>query len=105
VKWFLDIFVKETSSDQLLVGIFLLLMGLVIVPLVTPKLLALIIWMNGALVGQAWLLTGARVARYFFTFASVYFALLGTGHLVVYACAKGGLIDSPWLNEPGGNRP
>ena len=96
VSWLLDIFTKESPGDQLILGLFLLLAGLVIVPFVAPQMIAVVTWMHGSLAEQAWHQAGMRLARYFFTFGSAYFAVLGTGYLVVYACAKSGLIGTPW---------
>ena len=92
------IFVEETATSQLVFGLWFLLAGLAVGPLIVSLLMRWVGWINrsiGGFVERSYLFAepGFKV---FFSIVLGLIALRGMVLLLVYALAKAGLIQSPW---------
>lgn len=92
----LGLFLENTPREQLLMGVFLLLAGLVIFPAMLALLMPVVNWMNSPWADANWWLAGWRYTKGLMVLACCWFVLLGAGRLAVYSFAKAGLIVSPW---------
>jgi len=93
----LGFFLEDSPHQQLLMGVFLLVAGLVIFPAMLSFLLPFAKWMNGFWSDQAWWQSAFKIIKYFMALGCTFFIVLGAGRLAVYAFVKARLIESPWI--------
>lgn len=89
-------FLENGPREQLLMGAFLLLAGLVIFPAMFSVMMPIVKWMNSGWADADWWQKGWRYLQGFAVFACGLFTLLGAGRLLVYSCFKAGLLNNPW---------
>ena len=87
---------EDRPGDQLLMGAFFLLAGLVIFPAMLSFALPLVKWMNAAWAEADWWKTGWTITKGIMLFACSWFVILGAGRLAIYSFVKAGLMESPW---------
>lgn len=93
-----DLLFRETRSDQLMIGCFLLVCGMLIWPLMAALVVKAVHALNVATFGPlaAWQLQGLAVLRMLFAITCAFFAALGAVYVSTAFAATLGLIKAPW---------
>ncbi|KRA80458.1 hypothetical protein [Altererythrobacter sp. Root672] len=98
MKSIVGIFVKSSAAEQLGLGLWLLVFGLVFGPFIAAKLVQTVDWMNTATgLKGPWHDSAMAVARRFFAVTLAFFAANGAVLVAVFAAVKSGLISDPWV--------
>lgn len=92
----LGILIEDSPREQLLMGVFLLLAGLVIFPWLISWMKPVVEWMNRPWSNAAWWQASYKATDGIFLFACSMFVVLGAGRLAIYSFVKAGLMASPW---------
>ena len=97
------LFVESSSGGQLGTGLFFLLSGLIVLPLVGKLMVDFIYGFHRAFqpettmnVIDTWFGWFFTFARWFFALAGVYVAFYGTALLLAWSFVKAGLVQAPW---------
>lgn len=93
-----DLLFRETRSDQLMIGCFLLVCGILVMPLMAALVVKAVHGLNVATFGQLadWQLQGLAVLRMFSAIACAFFAAIGAVYVSTAFAATIGLIKAPW---------
>lgn len=93
-----DLLFRETRSDQLMIGCFLLVSGMVVMPFMASLVVKGVHTLNVATFGPlaGWQLQGVAALKAFSAIACAFFAAMGAAYLSTAFAATIGLIKAPW---------
>lgn len=92
----MSLIIESSPRDQLFMGAFLLLAGVVLLPAMASVMMPFAKWMNEGVADMAWWQTTWDSTKLLIAFSCTMIALLGLARLMVYSLVKAGLIGSPW---------
>lgn len=92
----LSLLIEESPREQVFVGAFLLIGGLLILPFMLSYLIQLAQWVHSGWSHHGWWKIAWRATLGLMPIACGWIALLGAAKLSVYGLVRAGIMHDPW---------
>ena len=92
----LSLLIEESPREQVFVGAFLLIGGLLILPFMLSYLIELAQWVHSGWSHHGWWKASWRVTQGLAAIACGWLALLGAAKLSVYGLVRASIMHNPW---------